>query len=267
MTFPLPRALRTLAVCAPLVLTPGCRMLAGLPAEPTLNEVFVVGTLHGGHLEDEVYTLERLEEIIRALDPQLVLVEIPPDRFPLAWDEFVRTGEVTEERVVLYPEFTEVLFPLALEGRLELVPCSAWTRSMSDRRAALLKQWSTTRPADTREVDRARAAASARQEDEGLASDPLGIHTARYDELVDEGMEPYERLFARDLGAGGWTQINLAHHRRVAEALNEISGDGKRVLVVFGAWHKGRLRDLLAERVDIRLRRLPEVLPAESQVP
>lgn len=263
----LPRLFRALLFGGLLALAPACKTLAGLPAEVTPNEVFVVGTLHGDHLDEEVFTLDRLERLIRALDPQVVLLEIPPDRYPTAWDEFVRTGEVTEERVVRYPEFTEVLFPLALEGRLTLVPCSAWTQSMSDRRSALLKQWRTTRPADTREVDRAQAAAGAKQEDEGLAHEPLAIHTARYDEIVDEGMEPYERLFARDLGAGGWTQINLAHYRRISEALDEVSGDGKRVLIVFGAWHKGRLRELLSERDDIRLRRLPEVLQADSEVP
>lgn len=244
-----------------LALASSCKILAGLPAKHVVNEVIVLGTEHGAHRTNEVYSLERVEELLRAVDPQVVLCEIPPDRFDVAWQGFIDTGEVTEPRVSLYPEFTEVFFPVALEGRFRLVPCSGWTEEMASRRRAQLAQWKTTRPADTREVEEAQERARRTLEQEGLDRDPLAMHSARFDELVEEGMEPYERLFARDLGPGGWTQINRAHYALVSEALDEISGEGKRVLVVFGSWHKGRLRELLGQRDDIVLRRLTDVLP------
>lgn len=238
----------------------GCKLLAGLPAKPQKNTVIVVGTEHGDHLENEVYTLERVEEIIRRVDPHYVLCEIPPDRMDAAWQGFLRTGEVNEPRVMLYPEFSEVLFPMALEGRFEVIPCSAWSEVMAQRRRALLNQWRSTRIEDTREVDEAQEKGRRQLEQEGLNLDPLAMHTARFDEIVAEAMEPYERLFSRDLGEGGWTQINEGHYALVSEALDEIQGNGRRVLVMFGSWHKYRLREKLAERDDIVLRRLSEVM-------
>lgn len=238
----------------------GCRALAGLPAKPVKNEVIVLGTEHGAHLANEVYTLERIEELLRQVDPRYVLCEISPHSYEDAWREFMRTGAVSEPRVKLYPEFTEVLFPLALEGRFRVVPCSAWTESMFERRRRLLEQWKTTRIDDTREVDDAREKGDRELELEGLDSEPLKIHTARFDEIVAEAMEPYERLFSGDLGAGGWTQINEAHYVLLSEALDQISGHGERVIVMFGSRHKYRLRELLSQRTDIVLKRLGEIV-------
>lgn len=261
MKSPFPTRVRTLLsvllVCSSLG---ACKTFAGRQVKIKLNTVFVLGTLHGEHLTQETYTLERIGEIIRRVDPEIVLVEIPPDRYDLAWQEFLYSGEVQEERVKLYPEFTEILFPIALEGRFRVVPCSAWTASMARRRQSLLKQWQSTRPVDSKEVDAAQLRAEKQLEEQGLANDPRLIHTAAYDAIVAEGMEPYERIFSEDLGSGGWTQINLAHQRRIDEALDDISGDGRRVLVIFGAWHKYRLRELLAKRDDIELKRISTLM-------
>jgi hypothetical protein len=242
----------------------GCKSLAGRPAKSVPNEVIVLGTEHGAHRESEAYSLERLEQLLRAVDPQVVLCEIPPQRFDAAWRGFIQTGEVSDTRVLEYPEFTDVFFPVALEGRFRLIPCSAWNQGMAERRNAQLEQWKTTRPDDTREVEEAQQHALRILEQEGLDLDPLAMHTARFDELVDEAMKPAERLFARDLGPGGWTEINKAHYELISDSLDQIEGEGKRVLVVFGSWHKGRLRQYLGDRPDIVLRRLPEVLPAGS---
>ncbi|MFT7485833.1 MAG: hypothetical protein ACI9F9_001684 [Candidatus Paceibacteria bacterium] len=238
----------------------GCKVLAGLPAKKIPNEVFVLGTLHGEHRDHDVYNIERVGEIVRRLDPSVVLVEIPPDRYDIAWAEFLRSGEVQEPHVLLYPEFTDVIFPIALEGRFQVIPCSAWTEPMAQRRNTLLQQWRTTRPDDTRKVNEAQERAQRELEQKGLASDPVAIHSAEYDALVDAGMEPYERIFGDDLRAGGWTQINQDHYRRISDALDELRWEGRRVLIIFGAWHKGRLRKLLGERDDILLRRVSEVI-------
>ena len=256
---------RLLPLLVALPLLQACQFLAGRPAERLPNEVIVLGTEHGAHLTNELYDLERLEQLVRAVDPQVVLCEIPPDLYEPAWNGFIRTGEVTEPHVALFPEFTEVLFPIALEGRLRLVPCSAWTREMAELRRTQLEQWSNTRLEDSRKVEEARERMERQLEQEGLDTDPLAMHSARFDAIVAEGLEPYERLFGRDLGPGGWRQINEAHHALIAEALDRITGDGKRVLVVFGALHKGRLRALLATREDIVLKRLGEVLPQDFE--
>lgn len=242
----------------------GCRIFAGKPAKVTENEVLVMGTLHAGHLTSETYGLAELEKLLRDVNPTLVICEIPPDRFVEAWQEFVLTGETTEERVVLYPEFTEVLFPMALEGRIRVEPCSAWTAPMAKRRTELIAQWQTSRPRDSREVDTAQLKAQRKLSELGIDEDPLLLHTARYDRIVAEGMEPYERLFSRDLGNGGWTQINLAHASLIEAELDAWSGDGIRVVVLFGAGHKYRLIELLSQREDIRMISLEQALAPPS---
>jgi hypothetical protein len=259
-SLPTPRALWLACALFSLSTLSACKVLAGLSAKPQNNEVFVIGTLHGKHLTDPVYTLDRFRDILRQLDPDLVLVEIPPDRYDLAWKQFLEQGKVEEARVKLYPEFTEVLFPIALEGHMRIVPCSAWTEKMAQRRSALLEQWMSSRPADSQQVERAQNMAEQKLEAAGLAHDPMRMHTAAYDRIVAEGMQPYESIFGDDLGTGGWQDINLAHYRHISDALDENSGDDRRVLIIFGAWHKYRLRELLSERDDITLKRVSEVI-------
>ncbi len=45
------------------------------------NEVLVLGTIHSGHLTDSVYSVSYLEKLIRVIQPDYILAEIPPDRF------------------------------------------------------------------------------------------------------------------------------------------------------------------------------------------
>jgi hypothetical protein len=252
---------RQLLVALTLALTlTGCKIFAGRPAREEPNELVVMGTLHAGHLESERYGLERLEELLREVNPRLILCEAMPEQYEAAWQRYVETGEVDEELARSAPEVTEVLFPLALEGRVRVVPCSAWTTDLLARRAELISQWRSSRPADTRAVEGARRAAEERLEELGMADDPLQIHTARYDSLVERAMEPYERLFSRDLGEAGWERIHRSHAKLLEEALDPWKGDGIRVVVLFGAWSKYRLRELLAGRSDVAPLELAEAL-------
>ena len=225
----------------------GCRA----PAPP--SEVLVLGTIHSGHLDNTTYGIDTLQEIVRAVDPDWILTEIPPDRLHVALDEYLTTGEVTEPRVSRFPEYVDAIFPLVGRMRFTLVPCAGWTQRMSDARAAKLLELEDTRPEDYATMRAAREAASTRQEELGLSDDPRGIHTAAYDELVREGMEPYDRLFNDELGPGGWTNINRSHWSLIEAALNARAGEGERFLVTFGAWHKYWFLDRLGERDDVVL--------------
>ncbi len=52
------------------------------------NEVLVLGTIHSGHLTDSVYNVEYLTKLIKQIKPDIILTEIPPDRFDEAMREF-----------------------------------------------------------------------------------------------------------------------------------------------------------------------------------
>ena len=107
-------------------------------------------------------------------------------------------------------------------------------------------------------MTRAEAEAEEQLKQEGLDKDPLKIHTDRYDAIVKRGLEPYNRLFNDDLGPGGWDNINRAHYQLIASALDRHKGQGKRFLIMFGAWHKYWLLERLRLRDDIVLRSLAE---------
>ena len=217
--------------------------------------------IHDGHATSEDFGVEVVQDIVRRVDPDYLLVEIPPDRMRAALWGFLATGELTEPRASRFVEYRDAIFPLLATEDFELIGCAGWTREMADTRSAQLAEWKTTRAAESAEVDAARAAARQAQAAEGL-DNLRGIHTARYDELVKAGMEPYDRLFNDDLGPGGWTNINAAHYGHIEDALDAHKGEGRRFLVTFGAWHKYWFLEQLKERDDVVLLDLEDYLPA-----
>jgi hypothetical protein len=231
-----------------LLLIGSCQTLSTAPESK--SEVLVLGMIHQGHLNSETFGIEVVQDIVRDFNPDYILVEIPPERMHVALEGFLRTGKLTEPRARLFPEYRDAIFPLLLEEDFELIGCAGWTRAMADDRRVKLTAWQTSRPLQSAEVDAAMELASAKQAAEGLEN-LRGIHTARYDALVKEGMEPYDRYFNHDLGLGGWTNINAAHYANIARALDAHQGEGKRFLITFGAWHKYWFLEQLRQRNDV----------------
>jgi hypothetical protein len=101
--------IRFLTACALLCSATSCAQ----PIEAGVQtEAAVIGTIHSGHRSFQVYSLAVLEQMIRDLQPDAVLVKVPPDRLSAAAEQFAATGEITEPRVRVFPEYTDVLFPL-----------------------------------------------------------------------------------------------------------------------------------------------------------
>lgn len=259
---------RVLLKCFCLVLlglASGCVQTKGpsrgpVSAPEALTEVVVLGMIHSGHRKSEVYGIDKIQEIVRTIDPDLIFCEIPPGRLEGALAEYRETGKITEPRVKVFPEYVDAIIPLMESTKFEMVPCAAWTKSMADARRAKLEAWKTERPEESAEVTAAQRRASEAQHEEGLSEDPLEIHTQRYDELVKQGMEPYDRLFNEDLGDGGWTNINAAHFDLIARALDTHRGKGRRVLITFGSWHKYWFLEALAKRNDVKIRNLSDFI-------
>ena len=45
------------------------------------NQLIVIGTIHSQHLTSKKYSLKVFSDIIKNLNPDVILAEIPPDRF------------------------------------------------------------------------------------------------------------------------------------------------------------------------------------------
>ncbi len=220
---------------------------------PGANIVTVMGAVHGQHRHSESYSLTVLQEAIKKFDPDIIMVELPPERFAIASANYEQFGEVRESRTDDFPELIDVVFPLREKLGFEMVPVAAWTQKIADdRRAALAKLESD--PARAKDWAAFQAAiASYSKAVRGRSDDPLFIHNKTYDNAVKARQNIYEELFGDDLGPGGWKNINVAHYQKIAAALDDVRGQEKRILILYGAWHKYWFLEQLETRDDIHL--------------
>lgn len=234
-------ASQPLASCSP----------SAAPSRPSRTKVTVLGVIHRRHRTSSAYSLEILRNAVRRAAPDVILTEIPPDRMPEAIRGFEETGELTEERARVFPEYTDVVFPLSREMDFEMIGTAGWTRQIADSRAAALRaiENDAARASQWQEHEAARAAYSRALR--GRGDDPLFIHTPEYDVLVQRAQTPYQIFFDPDLGPGGWTRINAAHTDLINAALDSITGQGLNALVMFGSWHKYMIERSLGFRGDV----------------
>ena len=159
----------------------------------------------------------------------------------------------TEPRTAVFPEYVDVAFPLTRELGFEIVGTAGWTQSIADERQAALARIERDPARDGQWAEHLAAQAEYSRRIAGRADDPLFIHSAEYDRMVERAQSPYQRHFDADLGAGGWTRINQAHNALINAELDRISGQGLTAMITFGAWHKYMILRSLEQRQDIEL--------------
>lgn len=226
------------------------------------NQVIVLGTVHGEHKKSKKYSLAILEKMIASIKPDVVLAEIPPNRFEAAAAQFKKDGKISELRVAVFPEYVDVLFPLQKTMGFRIVPVSAWNLAMDAYREQALKriQNDPERKKEWATLQATTALSNMRLKQGGAQDDPVWIHTDAYDAAValETGAMNH---FGKELGTGGWETINQAHYAHMTRWLDQHANEGKRVLIMFGAAHKGWLLPQLKQRKDI------EVLPLQPYLP
>ena len=217
------------------------------------NTVIVLGMIHRGHTTSDRYGLPVVEAVIREINPDYVLTEIPPDRFGEAVRGFTADGVVSEPRTRFFPEYKDVLFPLSTDMDFAIIPTAAWTQGMVDiRREGLNK----IRNDESRAEDWAAYEAKNKAYSEAIAGrrdDPIFIHSDEYDKMTKDGFQAYATRFANDLGRGDWERINAGHYKLIESALENHSGEGATILITYGASHKYWFLEQLRKREDINL--------------
>ncbi len=228
------------------------------------NEVLVLGTIHSGHLTDSVYNVAYLDKLIRNINPDFILAEIPPDRFENAVQGFKRDDSISEPRVLRFPEYVDVVFPLTKELDFEIIPTAGWTSPMAQERSQKLRAISkdSSRIADWTAYVTANKHSDSVYKATGKANDPYFIHTHNYDSIQDISLQVYNKLFNVELGLGGWENINIAHYWHIEKALEKHRYKGKRFLIIYGAGHKGWFLRELRKRDDIQLLEMKSFLDA-----
>ncbi len=226
------------------------------------TRVAVLGMIHGAHRSSRRWGLEQVEQTIRNYAPDVILCEIPPDRWGRIWRDYSTNGLIMDDRVKLFPEYTDVLLPLKSELGFEVEPCAAWTRKMADLRRLRMKMASSDpKYAESwRRYQEETAAIEAEHEAHPIVEDdPRVIHSELYDTRTKRELGPYDRYLNDLIGPGGWTNINRAHYRLIDEAIRRHPG--KRLLIMFGAGHKYWFLERLRERSDIELVDVRPYLP------
>lgn len=232
--------------------------------EKPKNEVLVMGMIHGGHLTDSVYTNAYVEKLIREIKPDYILTEIPPNLFEAAMRGFKRDDSISEPRVMRFPEYVDVVFPLSKEMDFEIIPTAGWTRPMAVERGQKLRAISqdTSRAKDWAKYIKGNRDSDSIYNATEKVNDPYFIHTDAYDRIQDIALQPYNELFNVELGLGGWENINIAHYWHIEKALEKHRYKGKRVLITYGAGHKGWFLRELRKRDDIKLLEMKPFLDA-----
>lgn len=232
--------------------------------KPLKNEVLILGTIHSGHLTDSVYSLPYLRKLIKEINPDFILAEIPPDRFEAAVEGFKRDDSISEARVMRFPEYVDVIFPLTKEMDFEVIPTAGWTKPMADERSAKLLSISqdSTRTSDWAAYTEANNRSDSVYKATGKVNDPHFIHTDTYDSIQDISLQVYNKLFNVELGLGGWDNINIAHYWNIEKALEKHRYSGKRFLITYGAGHKSWFIRELRKRDDIDLIEMEPFLKA-----
>ena len=206
-----------------------------------------------------------MRPLVRAIDPDSICTEIPPNRFDKAAAEFRETGAIAEQRVKVFPEYVDVIFPLTRDMDFEIIPTAGWTAQMNVYRRATLDRISKDpdRASQWAEHEAAMAAMDEAIKAMDGEDNPRVIHTDSYDSAIRRGLSgPYNRYFNDDLADGGWDNINAKHYALIARHLDAVRGRGQRVLITFGAAHKGWFLRKLRHRDDVTLLEVAPFLDA-----
>ena len=230
----------------------------------TKNEVLVLGTIHGGHLTEPVYNIDYLQKLIIEINPDFILAEIPPKAFKIAMEGFKRDDSISEPRTKQFPEYVDVVFPLSKKMDFEIIPTAGWTKYMAAQRGAKLRaiRKDTSRANDWAAYLKGNKLSDSIYKATGKVNDPYFIHTDAYDSIQNIALQPYNKLFNDELGLGGWENINIAHYWNIEKALEKHRYQGKRILITYGAGHKGWFLKELRKRDDIELLEMKPFLDA-----
>ena len=245
------------------------------------TEIIILGTIHSGHFEAKHYTAQAVKDILLALKPDAICVELY-SRF------FNPDGTLTEE-AMSFPSCPEVQaaneaatelgvrqIPFDREGRDELL---AETNYFERERKwyAQFQEWSDRLQENAPHSDDCRLVCiwkrllESQLQLNSLATPDVmnspaydGVIYARHSleyvlaEAMKKDLEMQESAEFLEMDTGMWQERN----RIMADNLVRIAADsrGGRLVVVTGAEHRYILRELLSEKPGIVLREYWEVL-------
>ncbi len=210
------------------------------PVQPAAarTRVLVLGTLHGEHLTSKLWGLEQLRATIRRINPDVVCVELADDNLKAALETWSARKVIEDTRVLRFPEYVQVVFPL-MDGMQFTLESGALWHAMLDamRRGKVadfnkLEQFKEQRAAY--EVAKTWSQNWLAAQPQGVADDPYYIHSADFDLHAKARAGAYDYYLNEWIGRpSGWTYVHDEHYEKIMEAVRKHPGET--VLVMFGA--------------------------------
>jgi len=214
------------------------------------TEVVFLPTLHRGHARESGYSFDCMRELVRAIAPDVVLIEVPPAvlaRVEAASDARHPGTPADDPWLARRPEISEVLLPLRSRLHYQVVPVSGLTpEATRDDRAYF--QAHPEGP-DVSYYRRALRAVRVMRQEDDPGDEPAYALSAAYRRLVGWPRQALSTAAEDELGAAGPRRLLHAHFEHMRQAIAEHAG--ARILIAFDAadaWY-----------LVPRLRRLPDV--------
>ena len=221
------------------------------PVQPAAarTRVLVLGTLHGEHLTSKLWGLEQLRATIRRIGPDVVCVELADDNLKAALETWSARKVIEDTRVLRFPEYVQVVFPLMDEMQFTLESGALWHAMLDAMRRGKvadfnkLEQFKEQRAAY--EVAKTWSQNWLAAQPQGVADDPYYIHSADFDLHAKARAGAYDYYLNEWIGRpSGWTYVHDEHYEKIMEAVRKHPGET--VLVMFGAkdiyWFHEQLR-------------------------
>jgi hypothetical protein len=273
---------RVIAVA--VLLATGC-----LTARPQTNaaatasvptQVIILGTLHGFHKANTNYSLDVLRNVIVAMKPSAILVELPPEigGWPTVHNGCVTKGLDVEEGTAenLAADALGVnIIPYDRKGRNEIYQRTRYFPrqiAASERLQNWLEVQTQKEPSSIQVLTlRLLSDAAATQSRFNGSGGPELINSPAYDMVIatkhgiNYGIVPKllvasgeqelskEFLFLADQ----WEERNQTMARNILEIARKFAG--KRLVVLTGSEHRYLLRELLAKAPELELKEFYQV--------
>lgn len=235
-----------------------------MPMADPRGTVSFLGTLNERHNGGQ-FDIDTIEYVVRAFEPDVVLVQLPPDSFDdalLESDDL--DGDVIDPALINntwlseLPELYGAVLPLRDELGYEVIPVSGWTDAARDDLAAF-EAAHPNGPMERWYVVSYGALQAAIIGSRG-ARDPRWLHGDEYLELTTAVSRWLAYYSEEQMGAAGELTLHAAHARLIDPALD--AHRGARILVVFAHTSRWYIEPLLRARDDFRFQPISAFLPS-----
>jgi hypothetical protein len=201
--------------------------------------VFVLATLYHRHSTTPAYSHDTLREIIRQIDPDVVILDVSPNE--------LRSRTVTPSKA----EYPEVIFPLVTAEGYQAYPGEPDEPTFTEIVTSLgreLRRFRTEQPTLAqvdKSFDDAAFAALAQ-----LWQSPADVNSAVTDQVLRARRQYQDRIVGPAV-ADAWRRWNDHALGMVRQALADHRG--KRILVLIGVENCGPLRQALQQEPGVEL--------------